>query len=65
MKVFTTRRFERRLTKFIKSHPESSGKVRQTMEQLASDPLLVIWKFTVYLDRLQAVLLVPSATDVA
>ena len=39
MKVFTTPRFERRLVKFIKGHPDLSGKISQIMKRLASDYL--------------------------
>ncbi len=38
MRVFTTRRFERRLVKFIKNHPEASDKVRLAMEHLVANP---------------------------
>lgn len=35
MKIFTTKRFERRLVKFVKGHPEFSTKVRLAMKKLA------------------------------
>jgi mRNA interferase YafQ len=43
MRISTTERFERRLVRFIKAHPELISKVQKTMNDLSADP------FTPYL----------------
>ena len=37
-KVFTTRRFDRRLSVFLKFHPGLAKKVKETMKVVISDP---------------------------
>ena len=39
MRIFTTRRFDRRLVSFAKSHPDLLSAVREMMVEISEDPL--------------------------